>query len=108
MVELQQAVRNVTIETSIHDYLLDIVDATRNSDELHVGVSTRAAISVTRAAQALAFISGRDFVVPDDVKQLAVPALSHRVIAKGFFHGGQREAIERIVRRIVDTVVVPA
>ena len=108
VVELQQAVRNVTIETSIHDYLLDIVDATRNSDELHVGVSTRAAISVTRAAQALAIISGRDFVVPDDVKQLAVPAMSHRVIAKGFFHGGQREAIERIVRRIIDTVVVPA
>jgi len=108
VIELQKAVREVTIETSIHDYLLDIVDATRNSDELHVGVSTRAAISVTRAAQALAIISGRDFVIPDDIKQLAVPAMSHRVIAKGFFHGGQREAIERIVRRIVETVAVPA
>ncbi len=108
VVTLQQAVRNVAIESSIHDYLLDIVHATRNSDELHVGVSTRAAISVTRAAQALAIISGRNFVIPDDIKQLAVPALSHRVIAKGFFHGGQREAIERVVRRIVDTVAIPA
>lgn len=108
ILQLQQAVRDVAIDRSIHDYLLDIVDATRNSDELHVGVSTRAAISMTRAAQALAVISGRNFVVPDDIKTLAVPALSHRVIAKGFFHGGQREAIERIMRRIVETVPVPA
>lgn len=108
VVDLQQAVRNVKIESSIHDYLLDIVDATRNSEELHVGVSTRAAISMTRAAQALALIQGRDYTVPDDIKRLAVPALSHRVIAKGFFHGGQRDAIERIVARIVESVPVPA
>ena len=108
VIALQHTVRQVRIESSIHDYLLDIVEATRESDELHVGVSTRAAISMTRAAQALAVVSGRDYAVPDDIKQLAVPALSHRVIAKGFFHGGQREAIERIVRRIVDNVPVPA
>lgn len=105
---LQRATRDVTIESSIHDYLLDIADATRQSDELHVGVSTRAVISVTRAAQALALVSGRTYVVPDDIKQLAVPALAHRVIPKGFFHGGQRDAIERIIHRLVETVQVPA
>lgn len=108
VVRLQKATREVSMDQSIHDYLLDIVDATRESDELRVGVSTRAAISVTRAAQALAIISGRAFVVPDDIKSLAVPALSHRVIPKGFFHGGQRDAVERIIRRLVDTVAVPA
>ena len=108
VLQLQQQVRDVKIDASLYDYLLDIAEATRKSEELHVGVSTRAAISMTRAAQALALISGRTFSVPDDIKQLAVPALSHRVIAKGFFHGGQREAIERIVRRIVETVPVPA
>lgn len=105
---LQQAVRDVTVDTSIHDYLLDIVAATRESEELHVGVSTRAAISLSRAAQSLALIRGREFVVPDDVKDLAVPGLSHRVISKGFLHGGQRAAIEAIVKRIVETVAVPA
>ena len=106
--ELHQHVRDVNIDSSINDYLLDIVHATRDSDELHVGVSTRAAISLSRAAQSLALIRGREFVVPDDVKDLAVPALSHRVISKGFLHGGQREAIEGIIRRLVETVPVPA
>lgn len=108
VMELQQAVRDVRIDGSIHDYLLDIIAATRESEELHVGVSTRAAISMSRAAQSYALIRGRDFVVPDDVKDLAVPGLSHRVISKGFLHGGQREAIEGIVKRIVESVAVPA
>lgn len=108
VLQLQQAVRDVTIDSSIHDYLLDIVAATRESDELHVGVSTRAAISLSRAAQSMALVRGRDFVAPDDIKDLAVPALSHRVISKGFLHGGQRGAIEGIIRRLVETVSVPA
>lgn len=105
---LQQAVRDVNIDSSIHDYVLDIVGATRESEELHVGVSTRAAISLSRAAQSIALLRGRSFVVPDDVKDLAVPALSHRVISKGFLHGGRREAIEGIIRRLIETVTVPA
>lgn len=108
IIQLQQAVRDVRVDSSIHDYLLDIVHATRESEELHVGVSTRAAISISRAAQSLALIRGRDFVVPDDVKDLAVPALSHRVISKQFLHGGKREAIEGIIRRLVETVAVPS
>jgi len=106
--ELQQSVRDVTIDDSIHYYLLDIVSATRDSDELRVGASTRAAISLSHAAQSLALIRDRDFVVPDDVKELAVPALSHRILPKGFLHGGQRDANEDIIRRLVDTVPVPA
>jgi MoxR-like ATPase len=106
--ELQAAVRHVTVEDSIHDYLLNIVAATRESDELHVGVSTRGALSLYRASQSLALARGRDFVVPDDVKDLTVPAFSHRVISKGFLHGGQRDAVEGVMRRIVDTVPVPA
>lgn len=106
--ELQQAVRDVRIDASIQDYLLDIVAATREAEELHVGVSTRAAISVCRASQSLALVRGRDFVVPDDVKELAVPSLSHRVISKGFLHGSKRDAVEAIMRRIVETVPIPA
>jgi len=82
IISLQEAVRQVTVEDSMHEYLLDIVDATRNSDELHVGVSTRGALCLYRASQSLALVEGRDFVVPDDIKRLAVPVLAHRVITK--------------------------
>jgi MoxR-like ATPase len=107
IVMLQNAVREVAVDESIHDYLLDIVDATRTSDELHVGVSTRGALCLYRAAQALAMMDGRQFVVPDDIKQLAVPVLSHRVIPKGYLHGGQRQAVEALIQRLVDDLPVP-
>jgi MoxR-like ATPase len=107
IVMLQNAVREVAVEESIHDYLLDIVEATRNSDELHVGVSTRGALCLYRAAQALALMDARQFVVPDDIKNLAVPVLSHRVIPKGYLHGGQRQAIEALIHRLVEDIPVP-
>jgi MoxR-like ATPase len=107
IVSLQEAVRQVTVDESMHEYLLDIVDATRNSDELHVGVSTRGALCLYRASQSLALVEGRDFVVPDDIKRLAVPVLAHRVITKGYLHGGQRAAVETLIQRFVDEVPVP-
>jgi MoxR-like ATPase len=105
---LQQAVRQVTVDESIYEYLLDIVEATRNSAELHVGVSTRGALCLYRAAQSLALIEGREYVVPDDVKRLAVPVLAHRVITKGYLHGSQRGAIEALIQRFVDDLPVPS
>jgi len=107
VVALQQAVCEVKVDDAINAYLLDIVTATRGCEELHVGASTRAALVYYRAAQAAALVDGRDYVVPDDVKQLAVPVLAHRVIPKGYLHGGQREAVEALVERLVDEVPVP-
>jgi MoxR-like ATPase len=108
IIALSQAVRQVRVDEAINDYLLDIVDATRCCEELHVGVSTRGALSLYRASQALALIEDRDYVIPDDVKRLAVPALAHRVIAKGYLHGGQRQALEALIRRLVEDVPVPS
>jgi MoxR-like ATPase len=104
---LQAAVRHVEVEPSINEYLLDIVHATRRCAELHVGVSTRGGLALYRAAQAAALVAGRPYVVPDDVKALAVPVLSHRVIPKGYLHDGQRGAIESLIERLVDAVPVP-
>ncbi len=104
---LQDAVRQVAVDESVSEYLLDVVEATRNSDELHVGVSTRGALSLYRAAQSLALVEGRSFVVPDDVKRLAMPVMAHRVITKGYLHGGQRDAVEAVIRRLVADVPVP-
>ena len=108
IIELQEAVRRVKVDSSIDDYLLEVVHATRGSDDLHVGVSIRGALSLYRASQASALVEGRDFVVPDDVKRLAVSVLSHRVITKGYLQGSQREAIEALIQRLVEEVPVPS
>jgi MoxR-like ATPase len=107
VLQLQAAAREIKVEQSVADYLLDVVHATREAETLHVGVSTRGALSLYRACQSLAFLEGREFVAPDDVKRLAVPVLSHRVIAKGYLQGTQRDMVEGVVRRIVETVPTP-
>ena len=107
ILRLQQGVRAVRVDETISDYLLDIVHATRRGDELHVGVSTRGALTLYRAAQSLAFVSGRDYVVPDDVKFLAVPVLSHRVVGKSFLQAGEFGAAEAVIRDLVDRIRVP-
>ena len=107
VVTLQNAVRQVAVEASIYDYLLDIVEITRKCEELHVGVSTRGALSLYRAAQASALIDGRNFVVPDDIKQLTSSVLAHRVVTKGYIQGDSRGAAESIIERLVAEVPVP-
>lgn len=104
---LQAAVREVYVEPAIVDYILEIVSATRKSPDLYVGVSVRGTLALYRASQALAFVNGRDYVVPDDVKNLVVPVLAHRVIPKGYLHGEQRAAVEALLARLVDEVPVP-
>jgi MoxR-like ATPase len=108
VLQLQHAVRNVRVDDAIADYLLDIVHATRKGEDLHVGVSTRGALTLYRVAQSQALVSGRDFVVPDDVKSLAVPVLAHRVVGKSFLQAGEFGAAEAIIRDLVDRLRVPA
>jgi MoxR-like ATPase len=104
---LQESVRQVTVHESIQEYLLNIVDATRRCGELQVGASTRAALCLYRASQALAVIEGREYVIPDDVKRLAVSVLAHRVIAKSYAHAGQRDSLEALIERLVSSVPAP-
>jgi MoxR-like ATPase len=105
---LQQQVREVEVDDSINDYLLDIVGATRQCDDLQVGVSTRGAICLYRAAQSWALLNGRNFVVPDDIKLLAIPVLGHRVLPTGYFQGtARRDIVEDIIQRLVDSTPVP-
>ena len=105
--DLQQAVREVAVDEAINGYMLDIAQATRRSEDLHVGASIRGVLALYRASQAWALAEGRGYVVPDDPKRLAVPVLAHRVIPKGYLHGGQREAVEALVQRLVEEVPAP-
>lgn len=107
IVELQAHVRSVEVEDSLMDYILDIVHATREDARLSVGVSTRGMLSFYRAVQAFAYLEGRSFSTPDDVKFLAVPVLAHRVVVKGHMAGSQREVAEDILTSLVEHQLAP-
>jgi MoxR-like ATPase len=104
---LQGLVRRVRVEESLGDYILDLVAATRTHPDVYLGASTRAALSLYRAAQAKALIEGRDYIVPDDVKQLAGPVLAHRLLAKASRSGGRSDAAEAIIADIVGRIPIP-
>ena len=106
--EMQAAVREVRFDDAIANYILEVVSMTRTADELEVGVSTRGALLWYRAAQANAYIEGRDYVIPDDVKKLALPVLGHRIIGKGFVQATSRNQVSDVVRRILDDVPAPS
>ena len=104
---LQEEAEAVRADESMLDYIMALVAATRASSLLSLGVSPRGSLALLRAARAQALADGRDFLVPDDVKSLAVPALAHRVMLKG--RGGQGAGMdaETVLRSIVQDVPVP-
>jgi MoxR-like ATPase len=104
---LQARVRQIRVEESLNDYILNLVEATRKHPDIYLGASTRAALSLYRAAQAGALLSGRDYVVPDDIKQLASSVLAHRLLAKSFRQGGRADAAEAILNEILSQTPVP-
>ncbi|MEK6233588.1 MAG: MoxR family ATPase, partial [Planctomycetales bacterium] len=104
---LQETVREVKVDDAVSDYILDVVQATRESEDLRVGVSPRGSLALYRAAQAVALTEDRDYVVPDDVKSLCVPVLAHRVIAGSYHQMGCRDDSETIIEQLVEQVAVP-
>jgi len=106
---MQEAVLRVKVDSSLLDYALEIVNRTRKSDQLTLGVSPRGTLMLQRAAQARAFLEGREYCLPDDFKQLAVSVFSHRVVASTRHASLQKksETTELVLREIVDSVRVP-
>ena len=108
VLELQEQADGVRADESVLDYLMALVAATRSSPLLSLGVSPRGSLALLRAARARALADGRDFILPDDVKVLAVPALAHRVIARatpGVAGGGLHG--EAVIRALVQDLPVP-
>ncbi len=106
---MQEATSHVKVDSSLHDYTLQIVSRTRKTELLTLGVSPRGTLMLQRAAQARAFLDGREYCLPDDFKQLAVPVFSHRVVASLRHASLQKksETTESILRDIVESVPVP-
>jgi MoxR-like ATPase len=106
VVHLQHAVRAVRVDDSLADYLLDLVEATRDHADIQLGASTRAALGLYRATQALALVRGRDSVIPDDVQLLVGPVLAHRLLVRRR-QGGGTDAATQVMAEIVRQTPVP-
>jgi MoxR-like ATPase len=106
VLELQGLSEKVRVESSLADYILKIANATRSSELLTLGVSTRGALHLYRAAKARAMVEGRDYCIPDDIKGMALHVLSHRVILSSKI-GAAGEESERVIEDIVGRVPVP-
>jgi len=99
-------VQNVRVDESILNYIVSITETTRRVSSVAVGASPRGSVAVLMAAKALAAIGGRDFVTPDDIKELAVPVLRHRLILKPEVEiDGVRT--DRVIENILSQVKVP-
>jgi MoxR-like ATPase len=105
VLDLQEQVERVRVEESVLDYLMALVAATRASPLLRLGVSPRGSLALLRAARARALADGRDFLVPDDLKALAVPALAHRVLLRA--GPGAEVDGDAVIASLRDSVPVP-
>jgi MoxR-like ATPase len=105
--ELQAAVREVYVDSAVSDYIVRLVNATRSHPDVYLGASPRGSIALYRAGQAMAALLGRDYVLPDDVKVLAEPALAHRLIIKtsSTIHDVSAASV---IRELVSTTSVDA
>lgn len=106
LLQMQDQVKTVLVEESVREYVVDVVRATREHDAVELGVSPRGALALYKTAQALAALQGRAFVIPDDVKRLAPPVLTHRIIISPQTRLRGRRP-EEVMAEVVDTVSVP-
>jgi MoxR-like ATPase len=109
VLEMQQAVTQVRVDESLVSYALSIVRKTRESEQLSLGVSPRGSQMLYRAAQAMAFLDGRTFCTPDDIKPLVVPVFAHRVVVNGLYSSTLKksEQAEQAIQEIVESTPVP-
>jgi MoxR-like ATPase len=103
--ELQAAVREIYVDSTVSDYIVRLVNGTRNHPDVYLGASPRGSLALYRAGQAMAALLGRDYVIPDDVKVLAEPALAHRLIIKtsSTIHDVQPG---QVIRELLDSTAV--
>ncbi len=106
LLAMQRAIESVHVATTIQEYCVDVVGATRESASTAVGASPRGSLALLKLARVRAALDGRDFVLPDDVKAVGVPALAHRLVLRPELWV-QRVSAEDVVREVLDTVPTP-
>ncbi len=107
VLSLQQQAQRVQVDESLAGWILDIAHATRTHPDVTLGVSTRGVLTLYRAAQARAFVDGRDFVIPDDIQELVQPVLAHRLVSRGTAAEDHRRLAAQILSEILSGLTVP-
>jgi MoxR-like ATPase len=109
ILKAQALVSEVRLDESLLDYIMAIIEATRRSEFLMIGASPRGSLALRRAAQAFAYFEGRDYCIPDDIKQLVLPVLAHRVIVSSKYSSPYKrsEEAEAILAEILQSVEIP-
>ena len=111
VIDLQKIVKSVKVEESLANYLLRIVEATRQDSRIELGCSPRGAVSFFMASKARAFMDGRDYVLPDDIQKMAEPVLRHRLVCRdnqvGAMRNQDRQWSSALISELVQTVEVP-
>lgn len=105
--EAQSSVTAVKVSEAVEQYIVDIIESTRHEEKILLGVSPRGSIALMRASQVLAVLENRDYVLPDDVKQVSVPVLSHRLIMRGHAISDSTGNAENMIRELLKKVPVP-
>lgn len=106
VLNLQMVVRKIYVDDLVKQYIASLVAATRQHVSVYLGASPRGSLALFRAGQALALLSGRDFVLPDDIKALAEPVLAHRLIVRSTDHSREK-SIRTVISQLLETVPVP-
>ncbi len=104
---LQGQAAQVKIDPVLLEYMMDIVAATRKHELLHTGISPRGSLALTHAVQALALVNKRDYITPDDIKEMVVPVCSHRVITKSYMANGDITTAVRIMQELLQNIPCP-
>jgi MoxR-like ATPase len=107
LVELQQKADDVSVDGALVDYVVAIANATRHHEQLQIGVSPRGSLALLRVAKATALLSGRDYLVPDDVVANVIPVFAHRCISKTYMHESDSDASQRVLKEILQSVPSP-
>jgi MoxR-like ATPase len=107
VLELQQAVDKVHVSPEVLDYTLKFITTTRSHKHLDLGLSPRGGQTLMRAAQARAMIEKRDYVIPEDIKDLAVPVCAHRVLSKSYLDENQSSSTSNVIAQIINEIPVP-
>jgi MoxR-like ATPase len=106
LLAMQSAIESVHVATSVRAYCVDLVGATRDSQSTTVGASPRGSLALLKLARCRAALKGRDYVLPDDVKAIGVPALAHRLVLRPELWV-QRVSAEDVIRQVLDSVPTP-
>jgi MoxR-like ATPase len=106
---MQHGVEQIRVDDSLADYAIEIVERTRHAEQLLLGVSPRGLLMLQRAAQARAYLDGRDYCLPDDFKRLILPVFAHRVVVNTRYASTQKKSAqaESILTEIVESTRVP-